>query len=257
MVIHTLKPTKKPLRKLKIGTLLFASLLFFAPHSFSGVGPPSIVYASTSSSGDYSIEFDTIDGENAQPTKPPPITNNQYQSITNSPIKAPQYTIETSNDSFSFALSQTAIDFGPLSATNPVIRTSDMTFSTPARGSKIVASENHPLMTPAKNVLPDTTCDNGSCTQTIPDLWSSNLTYGFGFRCESSFKNSCDQGFSDQNAFKQFADDTAKESSQPIMLNQQSNHNTSGKVIYKVNISGTQALGGYSNTITYIAIPNF
>ena len=132
-----------------------------------------------------------------------------------------------------------------------------MTFSTPIRGSKVISSENHQLQLGARIFLPDTTCDNGSCSETIPDLWTSNLTYGFGYRCESSFENSCDQGFSDTDAFKQFANDSAKESPQTIMLNQQSNQETTGKITYKVNISGTQTLGSYSNVITYIAVPNF
>lgn len=225
--------------------------------------PISPVYAAVSSSGDYSIEFEEIDTAVPEATKPPPIIK-PTSSLPNLPVvpkivpeTTPTYTIKGSNDYFSFAISQNAIDFGALTATNPVIRTSDLAFTSPLYGGQIFAYENHPFLNTENTFLPDTTCDNGTCTQTIPANWENSLTYGFGFRCDSEATEVCGSDFSNTNSFKQFSDISAKETLQSIILNQQAKPETKMKITYKVNISGTQPVSGYSNTITFIAIPNF
>lgn len=215
--------------------------------------------AAVSSGSDYSIEVGDINTSLPEPTSPPKIIQKQLPLVQAPvPNNAPSpYTITATNDAFSFAISQTAIDFGALTATNPVIRTSDLQFSTPSYGAQILGYENHPLMNTEKTILPDTTCDTGTCSQSISSTWENNLTYGLGFRCESSSLEVCGQAFSGSNSFKQFADVSAKESPQPIALNQQAKPSTKTRVVYKVNVSGTQPTGGYSNIVTFLAVPNF
>jgi hypothetical protein len=213
--------------------------------------------AAVSSDENYSIEVEDLNTTLPEPTSPPRIIQKELKSISTPSDIPPPYTITATNDSFSFLLSQTAIDFGALSATNPVVRTSDITFSTPFYGAQVVGYANHPLMNTEKVILPDTTCDTGTCSQTIASNWENNLTYGFGFRCESASSEVCGREFSGTNSFKQFADLSAKESLRTIGLNHQSKASTTLKIGYKVNISGTQTVGGYSNTVTYIAVPNF
>ncbi len=241
------KNNKKIIHKSLLITL---SSLFLISHL-----APLISHAAVSSNSDYSIEVGEISTDIPEPTQKLRIIEDTFETLP--PEIKPTYSINSSNDSFSFSISQTAIDFGALTATNPVIRTSDVIFSTPTYGSQIVAYANHPLLNTGKITIPDSTCDTGTCSQTIPANWENNLTYGFGFRCESASIEVCGKNFSASNSFKQFADTSANESPQPIMLNQQGKQTTSGKITYKVNISGTQQVEGYSNTVTYIAIPNF
>ncbi len=85
---------------------------------------------------------------------------------------------------FRFAISSTSISFGTLTATNPVTRTNTLTISNgSAFGYAIQAYENHQLLDPGHGqVIPDTTCDNGSCSETTAATWNTVLTYGFGYR---------------------------------------------------------------------------
>lgn len=223
----------------------------------SHFSPPTSL-AAVSTGEDYSIEFEDINTALPEPTSPPRVIPQAPLPTTFIPPNTPPpYTIAATNDSFSFKIAQTIIDFGALTATNPVTRTTDISFSTPTHGAQIFGYANHPLMNTEKITIPDTTCDTGTCTQSIPSIWENDLTYGFGFRCESEATEVCGRDFSGSNSFKQFSDSSAKESPVPIILNQQAKPSTTARLIYKVNISGTQPVGGYSNTVTYLAIPNF
>lgn len=158
---------------------------------------------------------------------------------------------------FTFSLSESVIDFGILSATNPVTRNTILTVRNPSGGYNVVGYENHPLLAPSGSRINDTTCDNGSCSEITSALWTNTLTYGFGYRCDNVIGNDCDLGFATADYFKQFADVSKKEHPQTIMTGTVPGQKRQGKVTYKVNISGTQQPGTYINTITYIAAPGF
>lgn len=159
--------------------------------------------------------------------------------------------------SFSFTLSQNTIDFGILSATNPVIRTTNLTIASPASPYQVLGSEDHALLSASNAVIPDTTCDNGSCTEITSAEWSNTLTYGFGYRCEDVKGTGCASAFSDPNSYRQFADRSKGETPQPVMASDIKGKNDEAKILYKVNIPGTQQTGSYSNEITFIATPTF
>ncbi len=225
---------------------------------------PSIIvhkgYAAVTTNGEYEIEQIEINTDEIIPTKNPPIYQMKTLDTTappDIPTNTPKFTITSTSDAYSITHSQTAIDFGTLSATNPVIRTSAVTLISPLQGAQVVANEDRPMTATNKQFVPDTTCDNGSCTAGLAAPWESSLTYGLGYRCESESKGVCDMGFTNATAYKQFADVSANESFHTIMMSQPSKQQTTGKITYKVNISGTQPLGGYRNTISIIAVPNF
>jgi len=162
--------------------------------------------------------------------------------------------------SFTFSINQRQIDFGVLTATNPVTRTNDLAVSIigSANGYSIIASEDHELLVLASGALiPDTTCDDGTCTQSISAAWTSTLVYGFGYRCDNLTGTDCASGFSTSTFYKQFADESKSEAAQSVMTGSNAGENKKARIIYKVNISGTQAAGTYSNVITYIATPTF
>src|ERR1700744_2956644 len=97
---------------------------------------PTQALGDTLSNGNYSIQVGNIN-TNLQPT---PIPKPQTQVLG---ISAPQpefttgpnYTLNTSNDSFLIDTSQNTVDYGILSSTNPVIRTSSISFSDPKFGA--------------------------------------------------------------------------------------------------------------------------
>lgn len=207
----------------------------------------------------YSIEADTIglpsdksilDQEEKQRTPKPqlPKTIGKNYTVTIG-------TGEGTPEPFTATISEDIISFGILSATNPVIRETSITINSPL-GFQVFGSTNHPLQNNTNAVIPDTTCDNGQCSETIPAVWTNTLTYGFGYRCDNIVGKYCDTDFTEQDSFKQFANLKTREYPQPIMHSGKKAKGE-GKITYKLNISGTQAAGSYSNTITYLAVPNF
>lgn len=160
---------------------------------------------------------------------------------------------------FRFSISNLLIDFGTLTPTNPVKRTNTLTVTNgSANGYAVTAFENHQLLVPASGVLiPDTTCDTGLCTESTAASWpdSSILVYGFGYRCDNLSGTDCSTFSTDY--YKQFADDSKAETPQTVMSSLLVGKNRQAQITYKVNISGTQAAGRYSNVITYIATPTY
>lgn len=160
---------------------------------------------------------------------------------------------------FRFTISNIFIDFGTLSPTTPVLRTNILTVSNgSAYGYQVTAFENHQLMILAYGqIIPNTTCDAGTCTTTTAAAWTSTLTYGFGYRCDNLSGTDCATGFTTSTFYKQFADNAAGQSPVAVMAGTNVGRNKQSQITYKVNISGTQTAGLYQNVITYVATPTY
>jgi hypothetical protein len=159
---------------------------------------------------------------------------------------------------FRFSITNTFIDFGIVSPTSPVLRTSTLTISNgSAFGYQVTASENHNLRVNSSGFeIPPTACgDSGpSCTPTSAGPWTSTLTYGFGYRCDNQTGTDCDSQFSDSTYYKPFI---ASPSAVAVMSGTNVSKNRVSQITYKLNISGSQAAGLYTNVINYIATPTF
>lgn len=160
---------------------------------------------------------------------------------------------------FSFSISQTNIDFGTLYPTTFAKRTNDLTVSNgSAYGYSVTAIENHQMLVPSSGALiPNTTCDNGSCTDTLSSIWTSDLAYGFGYRCDNIKGTDCASGFSASDYYKQFPDNSKSDSPQSVMSGVNVGRDIETQITYTVNISQTQPAGLYTNVITYVATPTF
>ena len=158
----------------------------------------SQIRAETMSNDNFIIQgsFNALSGKSSGPkykvnatvgeTGPGLYTGKNYK------VKAGFEYIYPSKANFSFNVSQTIIDFGTLSATNPVTRTTNLTVINPSGGYTVLAYEDHPLLTTNGATINDTTCDNGACSDTLPALWTNTLTYGFGYRCDNLQENDCE-----------------------------------------------------------------
>lgn len=160
---------------------------------------------------------------------------------------------------FRFSISNLFIEFGTISPTTPVTRTNILTVSNgSAYGYQVTAFENHQLLSPSSGqIIPNTTCDAGTCTTTTAAAWTSTLTYGFGYRCDNLSGTDCSSDFATSTFYKQFPDDSAGQSPVAVMTGTNIGRNKQGQITYKVNISGAQPAGLYSNVITYIATPTY
>lgn len=157
---------------------------------------------------------------------------------------------------FTFTVTPTDLDFGTVDPTSPVSRTNILDVLSSASGYSVTAIENHSLQTASASAIPDTTCDSGLCDPASASEWSSNLTYGFGYRCDNISQADCVTFAT--NTYKPFPNTALAEMPEVVMQNNAaSGLEKQSQVTYKVNVSGSQLPGVYTNTITYVASPNF
>lgn len=218
--------------------LFFAAFfLFFTCNAQTGE-------AFTLSNENYMLETQKTDDQGLpKPTQTLIKENNRYQSSS------------AKQNPFVFSVSETLIDFGTLSPTDPVTRTNRLAISTTANGYSVIAFSDHPLASSDGAVIPDTTCDNGSCSQIVASMWETVLAYGFGYRCDGLLGGQCHTGFIDKTYYKHFAN--ARNESPVVVVRNKQQKEEAFQITYKVNISATQPRGRYTNTITYIAAPDF
>ena len=156
---------------------------------------------------------------------------------------------------FSFSISDLTIDFGSLTPGTPATATNVLTVSAPGAGYAISVFENHPLKNVDGDEISDTTCDDGSCSESSASPWTLSSVYGFGFNLSGDDVAS---DFVDGTYFRQFANfEAGGESPQVIMSSSQAGKNRQATVTYKVNISGSQAAGNYSNYLVFVATPSY
>lgn len=196
--------------------------LFVIPYTIYLIPNTSVALAASPRSNNYNLEIENIDtaSQNVIPQK---VVKNEINQVS-SPL--------------SFSVSDTFIDFGLLVSGNPSKRTATLSVANDSIGYQVQAFEDHPLQTEA-STLADTTCDNGSCSEIRDSAWDNELTYGFGFTTG--------------NYYKQFADLSRKEQPQALMTSEAK----TAQIVFKANVAPGQKSDSLSNTVTFIAIPNF
>ncbi len=235
----------------KIVTILFLLLLI-----------PFSAHAQSMSNNYYILQQEDISNRTAQKT-----TQNYSNTATGSAVAdvyiAKNYNVRSGfeglpNSPFVFSVSQTSIDFGTLSPNNPILRTNNLSIlSGSAYSYSVLAFEDHGLTSSKGESIPDTTCDNGSCTQITGADWNSILTFGFGYRCDNLSGNPCSDEFIDKSFYKRFANNSRSESAQEVLAGESNPKEKKAQITYKVNISPSQSQSVYSSSITYIAMPGF
>lgn len=258
--------------KIKLYSKTFYFLLVFLTFEFLFLNL-RFASAQTMSNDDYIIKmqgFNATSGVNANSNYNLRSTTGGYSPASSEGVN---YKVATGFENleaalpFSVSLSSSLIDFGILSPTNPIIRTLDLNInSSTTYGYSVLAFENESLaMIPptesgsalaSKIFIPDTTCDSGLCGIRSASEWTNILTYGFGYRCDNLAGTGCDNSFNKTGFYKRLPNISNNDDPAFIMAGFGSD-NQKVRLSYKVNISGTQSPGTYSNVITYIAVPNF
>lgn len=159
-------------------------------------------------------------------------------------------------DTFSFQLSQTAIDLGTLTAS--AFNTASHTLSITTRGAggyRVYTYELHPLRRSSGGYsIADTTCNAGTCSESSAGVWTTVTIPGFGFNASG---NDIAGDFIDSTYFRQFADREAGETMQSIMSSSNRAANRVATITYKAGISGSQAAGNYQTGVVYVAVPGY
>ena len=251
----------KVIQKIIILTLLAVILHFalctLALSKADGLHLPKAYAVSLINNDNYIIEIQNIDTVTEKDLP------DQTQAQKNSKSTISQ-SIKQIDKPLSISVSDIFIDFGPLTSGNPVKRAVKLGIVSDSIDYQIQGFENHPLSSnknpfSASNnqILADTTCDNGSCNEDTEALWINELTFGFGFTCEP-IQNCID--FTENDKYKQFADTSRQEKPQAIIASQPQPHSRLTKntqIIFKANVSANQKPVSLSNTITFIAVPNY
>lgn len=156
---------------------------------------------------------------------------------------------------YSFTISDILIDYGPLSPTNPITRSNYLSInSNSLLPIQILAIENHQLSNGKGSIIPNTTCDNGTCTPSHASSWNSTLTYGLGYQCKNIFGLNCTDNYL-YSGYRQFADESINNPYKNIITGYIIKKGSS-RINYKINVPGNQNRALYTNTITYISIPS-
>lgn len=202
---------------------------------------------------DYSLELES--GATVESVKTP----KTMLPITAKEIKGPGYRAILSYDSeakalpFSMSNSISILNFGEIKPGEPLLRSNTLTIIPgSAPGFQVTAYTDHALRSPIKAEIPATSCDNGNCTDVLPDTWTLPLTYGYGFRCDNLQGKSCDMNIKD--TFKRFSSSDSKETP-AIILHSNESETSIVEFSHKLNIPGNQALSGYTNTLYLITSP--
>ena len=182
-----------------------------------------------------------------------------------SPVPAPPQTsvqigysdTQQPQSEFKFSLADDSINFGPLSPTDFITRASGITVSgDPSYWYSILAYENHELESAQRQMIPNTTCDDGTCTDTKASPWTDTLTFGFGYQCENLEGADCEKSFRDSDMYKKFSVGAISQNGRTIMTGNTASEKKA-KIYYKINVPGTQPQGEYQNMITYLAVPGY
>ncbi len=211
----------------------------------------SVVNPKVFAANETNLQIQSVEFSDEQPTPTPEIITKPKPENKPPFTVSKEYPLSGAN-TFQLFLSDRLIDFGQLSPSNPINRALSINFhnaSLPESG--VFAWEDHPLQQANGTIIPDTTCDNGNCSETVASSWASELTYGFGYRCETSTGNPCLAADNDPTFYKQFSNYAANEPFALITQDKQS------KIIFQVNTAGAQQEGVYTTSITLVANPGF
>ena len=159
---------------------------------------------------------------------------------------------------FSFAISDSSIDFGLLTPGTPSTQPTTLTVSFGGAGQyQVTAIEETPLQTfDAGNTIPDTSCDGGgdTCITTLAKPWTSSSQYGFGYNMTG---DDIPADFINSTYFRPFPDRSSADSPEVVMSSSDVGRDRESITTFKINISNIQPAGTYRSVITFTATPSY
>lgn len=160
-------------------------------------------------------------------------------------------------DTFAFSISDVLIELGTL--TSGVFNNDSNVLTITSRGGggyTVYAYEQHPLRLSSDDttIIPDTTCDAGTCSEITAQPWVNPAIPGFGFNADGTTVPS---DFINTTYFRQFANLAAAETMQVVMSSPTIATSDTATITYQAAVSGIQAAGEYATGIIYIAVPGY
>lgn len=223
-----------------ITSLIFLLCLLLAGGILANPNP---TIAQVMEGQNYQLRLQDVYEKQPTPTAEPAV-------VTTAPLPTPP-PIRSFGQS-DIVVSDNAIDFGPLSPTDPVIRQLSFTIKGQSLLFSLYQHLDHDLLNDPGDAIPATSCDNGSCTLHQASLWNSTLTYGIGVRCDNLQDTVCPEDFIEKNTFRPLGGTTDQSS---IIASGTVRDKATINLTYKLVTSGTQPPGNYAATASYILIP--
>lgn len=111
----------------------------------------------------------------------------------------------------------------------------------------------------AGTTIPDTTCDDGTCTESVGSGWTSPDYNGLGYSLENVTGSPASFTYNTGSDFlaRQFPNIGNGETAYEIMSSTSPSNLEEVYVCYRITISAIQQAGTYENDVTYIATANF
>ena len=112
----------------------------------------------------------------------------------------------------------------------------------------------------ANNCIPDTTCDNGSCSESTSGDWATATNNGFGYSLENVSGTDAAFTYNESSrtfSARQIADQEAGETKQTIMSKSSPTSSSKVNFCYRLSVSSTQPAGYYYNKVKFTATAKF
>lgn len=161
------------------------------------------------------------------------------------------------SEPFTLSLNNTNIDFGDLTPNQPKISSVKMIVANGnSAGYKILVGETKALTSLGGAVIKDTACDDPQkpCTVKSAYPWIKDSAFGFGYGATG---RAIVKDFKDTSYYRPFANLSNGIDSQVLAQTEAFNVTDQAFINFKVNVSRSQPIGKYQNSISFMAIPGY
>jgi hypothetical protein len=148
--------------------------------------------------------------------------------------------------------SPTSVPFGIVSLNTFYIGCQDLVVSTNAsNGYSLTTQESSAMKTAnGSSIIPDTTCDGGTCSESVAGAWINAAKNGLGHTCANQVNHDCSSAYSSGTNFLQFANMAGGETAQAVMSSS-TNATATGRIKLRLSAGLAQPAGDYTTLITY------
>src|SRR6266851_3043418 len=128
-------------------------------------------------------------------------------ALTVSSVAAVNCTADDGASVTAIATAPTSVPFGTVSLNTFYIGCQDLVVSTNAGDGYSLATQESSAMRTANGLytIPDTTCDGGTCSESVAGAWTNAAKNGLGHTCANQVNHDCSSAYSGGTNFLQFA----------------------------------------------------
>jgi len=163
----------------------------------------------------------------------------------------------TGVEPFRFSLSKTRLAFGNLTPNQPAIQQIYAVVENGlSSGYQVFAGQVKPLTSENGATIPDTRCDNPQkpCTINQAQVWKDSNAPGFGYGLSGQV---IPTDFKNITYFRPFPNLSDRQDPEVIMSSRAHKTRDQTDINFKLNVSSSQPVGIYKNTIIFTAIPGY